>query len=117
MIIAVSDIHLGTESSNRSDFLSFLNSCDKEAIDHLVLLGDIMDFWRRNNAGVVAEKKNGEILDKIARLNAGKVHYVIGNHDYSLLKFSERYGDVYPFGITKSLRLEENGQPYYFIHG
>lgn len=116
-ILAVSDIHLGTGESNREDFFRFLDACDAGGIDHLVLLGDIVDFWRRNNAKIINDTKNAEILDKIARLNAGQVHYVVGNHDYALLHYFERYGDNFPFSVTKHLRLEDGGNSFYFIHG
>jgi UDP-2,3-diacylglucosamine pyrophosphatase LpxH len=117
MIIAVSDVHLGTENSNSDDFLQFLKSCENSDIDHLVLLGDIMDFWRRNNAKIVIDENNAKILDKIARLDVENVHYIAGNHDYYLLKLFERYGDGYPFSISKSLRLKNGGRTFYFIHG
>ena len=84
MIIAVSDVHLGYDKCNLNDFLRFLNECDSAGIDHLILLGDILDFWRKNNAEVVTEKKNAEILAKLAKLNVKNIHYVVGNHDYYL---------------------------------
>lgn len=39
------------------------------------------------------------------------------NHDYYLLKLNERYAGNYPFSISKSLRLEDGGKKFYFIHG
>lgn len=116
MIIAVSDVHLGYEKCNKEDFLRFIEMCglclSKE--DYLVLVGDILDFWRRNNAALVIE--NEEILSKLGRLKA-RVHYVAGNHDYHMLKLNERYASNYPFTISKSLRLENGGNKFYFIHG
>jgi UDP-2,3-diacylglucosamine pyrophosphatase LpxH len=117
MIVAVSDVHLGYEKSNGKDFSRFLEKCDSAGIDHLVLLGDVLDFWRRNNAEVVTEKENAKILDKIARLNVKNIHYIVGNHDYYLLRLNERYAGNYPFIISKSLRLEDGGRKFYFIHG
>lgn len=115
MIIAVSDVHLGYEKCNKNDFLRFLARCDSMDIDHLVLLGDIIDFWRRNNAKIATE--NADILAKIADLNVKKIHYVPGNHDYYLLKLNERYEENYPFTVSKFLRLEDGGSKFYFIHG
>lgn len=115
MIIAVSDVHLGCKTSNRESFLRFLEKCDTPEIDHLVLLGDILDFWRRNNSCVTME--NEVILEKLASLKAKNVHYVIGNHDYLIMRISKRYEDHYPMHVSRSLRLEDGGVPFYFIHG
>lgn len=117
MIIAVSDIHLGSKDSNRDDFFDFLNDCNDTGIDHLILLGDIIDFWRRNNAGIINDKTNAKILNKIARLEVGEIDYVIGNHDYYLLTLSNRYGEDFPFTVRKNLRLENGGTSFYCIHG
>ena len=49
MIVAVSDVHLGHKDEGKQErFLEFLDRCDTGEIDHLVLLGDIFDFWRRS---------------------------------------------------------------------
>ncbi len=117
MIIALSDVHLGYEKSNRDDFYRFLEACDSTDIEHLVLLGDILDFWRRNNARIVEDDVNALILNKLAGLKAKHVHYVVGNHDYYLLRLSDRYRQGYHFDISKSLRLEDAGGKFYFIHG
>ncbi len=116
-IIAVSDVHLGTENSNSNDFLRFLELCNTADIDDLVLLGDIMDFWRRNNAKIVIDEDNAKILEKIALLDVKNIHYIVGNHDYYMLRLFERYEDSYPFSVSKSLRLENGGRSFYFIHG
>lgn len=115
MIIAVSDVHLGCNNSNGESFLRFLEQCDGAGIDHLVFVGDIFDFWRRNNSCVFME--NERILDKIASMNVKNVHYIIGNHDYLMMRISKRYEGSYPMHVVKSLRLEDGGNIFYFIHG
>jgi len=115
MIIVVSDVHLGYEKSNKEDFLRFLDECDSKNIEHFILLGDILDFWRRNNVEIVTE--NAEILKKIANLNAKNKYYIVGNHDYYLLKLNKRYEQNYPFVISKSLRLKDGNSNFYFMHG
>ena len=114
MILVISDVHLGYKNCNHDDFLAFLDSYDTE-INHLVLLGDFFDFWRRNNAKIITE--NEDILEKLNNLNAKNIHYVVGNHDYYMFNLRERYGDNFPFTISKYLRLEDNGNSFYFIHG
>lgn len=116
MIIVVSDVHLGTQNSNKKEFMSFLETCNSNEVEHLVLLGDILDFWRRNNAQVVVE--NSDVLEKIGHLKAKKVHYVVGNHDYYVLRLSRRYAnDYFHFPVSKSLRLTDGDSKFYLTHG
>lgn len=105
MILVVSDLHLGYEKCNRQEFLNFLDYHRSADIDHLVLLGDIFDFWRRNNAQVIEE--NEEIMEKINDLNAENIHYIAGNHDYYILDLHKRYDLNYPGIVSKYLRLED----------
>jgi UDP-2,3-diacylglucosamine pyrophosphatase LpxH len=115
MILAVSDVHLGYDGCNKEAFSKFLDKCESIEIEHLVLLGDFFDFWRRNNAKIITE--NEDILEKLNNLNAKNIHYIVGNHDYYMFNLSERYEDNFPFKISKNLRLEDGGNRFYFIHG
>ncbi len=45
------------------------------------------------------------------------MHYIVGNHDYYILKLKEMYPQYYPFDVKKYVRLEEGGHKFYFIHG
>lgn len=58
MIIAVSDVHLGYAKSNSETFREFMERCGKIDIDHFVILGDLMDFWRANNAQIMIENEH-----------------------------------------------------------
>ena len=115
MILVLSDVHLGYEKCNKQAFSNFLDKYDSGDIDHLVLLGDLFDFWRRSNAEIITE--NNDIIDKLLKLNAKEINYIIGNHDYYMHKLSERYGDNFPFILSKNLRLEDGGNKFYFTHG
>ncbi|UTB32184.1 MAG: UDP-2,3-diacylglucosamine diphosphatase [Methanobacterium sp. ERen5] len=114
MMLVISDLHLGYEKSNTNAFYNFLDDYNSK-VDHLILLGDFFDFWRKNNSEIVLEYE--KILDKLLDLKANKIHYIIGNHDYHMLKLKERYGDNFPFEVKKNLRLEDNGKKFYFTHG
>lgn len=114
MILVISDLHLGYEESNTEAFSNFLDGYSSK-IDDLVLLGDFFDFWRKNNAEIVLETET--ILEKLLNLEAKKIHYIVGNHDYYMLKLAESYGDNFPFEVKKNLRLEDNGKKLYFTHG
>ncbi len=135
MIVAVSDVHLGHEDAGKQErFLEFLDRCDTGKIDHLVLLGDIFDFWRRSNGLIFycgGRKRdprdqanierlvntNCEILAKLSALQVKKLHYVVGNHDYYIHRLQKRNPESYPFEVSKTLRLEEEGRGYFFTHG
>jgi UDP-2,3-diacylglucosamine pyrophosphatase LpxH len=49
MIIAISDLHLGDDRSDNNSFKSFINSELKSLgkNDHFILLGDILEFWKK----------------------------------------------------------------------
>jgi len=136
VIVAVSDVHLGHQDEGKQErFLEFLDRCDTGEIDHLVLLGDIFDFWRRSNGLIFScagrRKKdpqeqarlerlvntNCEILAKLSRLQVKNLHYVVGNHDYYIHRLQKRNPDTYPFSVSKTLRLEDDGKGYFFTHG
>lgn len=115
MIIVVSDVHLGYARSNKEDFLSFLDKCDTQDIEHLVLLGDIFDVWRLSRADVFI--RNDDVFRKLSSLRAKNIHYVVGNHDFLLLKLYNEHAAEYPFVIARSLRLQSGGKKFFFIHG
>jgi UDP-2,3-diacylglucosamine pyrophosphatase LpxH len=115
MILVVSDLHLGYEKCNRQEFLNFLDYHKNTEIHHLVLLGDIFDFWRRNNAQLI--KENDSIMEKINNLNVQNIHYIAGNHDYYILDLHKRYELNYPGIVSRYLRLEDGGESFFFIHG
>jgi len=125
-IIVVSDIHLGQKESNHKDFANFLDFLHDDnnlgKIDHLVLLGDILEFWRKQNVDAALIHK--EIFEKLNEIKEKtKVHYIIGNHDYSILELAET-SEKYPFEVTKNWRYTEpkrnsddEEKKFYFVHG
>lgn len=115
MIIAISDVHLGYRNSNRESFREFLEQCAQIEIEHFVILGDLMDFWRANNADVIVD--NQDILGQICRLNARNTYYIPGNHDIFIHKLAERHPDFYPFKVSRRLRLSDGGNTFNFLHG
>ncbi len=95
--------------------MEFLNSYKDTEIDHLVLLGDFFDFWRGNNAQIVWT--NEDVMVKLNDLKTKEIHYVAGNHDYSILDLNKRYEANKEVTVSKCLRLEDNGESFFFIHG
>ena len=127
MIIAVSDLHLGDLASNRTGFLSFIEDflkpkCDE--ITDLVLLGDILDLWRRNCSTVILD--NLDILNDVCSLGF-HIHYIAGNHDFIMKQFGAGGEDASSpeelncnpnnMTISDSQLLSSGGENFRFIHG
>jgi UDP-2,3-diacylglucosamine pyrophosphatase LpxH len=116
--IVVSDVHLGSEKCDKAAFNAFLSSLheDAEATD-LVLLGDLVDMWRRDASGVFLE--NMDTVEIIKGLQHRlRVHYVVGNHDYHLRKLKNRASHYhYPFEFKQTLELTDGDHTYQFVHG
>lgn len=112
----MSDVHLGVNESNKEAFLSFLREvCDTPDLDCLILLGDIFDFWRVNNAQIIMD--NPEIMETLTSIKAKKVYYIAGNHDYHILSLANEFPGTLPFTVQKELRLQSGDKSFYFIHG
>ncbi|MBE0526271.1 MAG: metallophosphoesterase [Candidatus Thorarchaeota archaeon] len=119
MIIAVSDLHLGDPVSNRNGFLSFIDKFLKpncNEISELVLLGDILDLWRRNTSSVIHD--NLDILKDVCNLGF-QVHYIVGNHDFIMKEFGPEELTYNPKNMTVSdgQVLTNGGSKFRFVHG
>jgi len=113
-LLIVSDLHLGYKNADKDSFNRFLDSLksDKKITD-LVLLGDIVDMWRRDASGVFLE--NWDIVQKIISLKQKmRVHYVAGNHDIHVLLMR---GPSYPFSFAKNLKFTDEEHTYTICHG
>jgi UDP-2,3-diacylglucosamine pyrophosphatase LpxH len=126
VIVAVSDVHLGYEHSDYLVFSAFLDYIKADdSVTHLVLLGDIVDMWRRDASGVFLE--NREIFDKIALLQKKmNVYYVAGNHDFHVNKLKNTLSYYhYPFEFNHHdcqvyndcLIIKDGNRQYRFLHG
>jgi UDP-2,3-diacylglucosamine pyrophosphatase LpxH len=114
-LIIVSDLHLGYEHSDKKSFNSFLDSLSQDfKPTHFVLLGDIVDMWRRDASGVFLE--NRDTIEKILNLSEQniEVHYVAGNHDFHVLKLKDH---SYPFNFEPNYSLTDGDYTYTFKHG
>jgi UDP-2,3-diacylglucosamine pyrophosphatase LpxH len=116
-VVVTSDQHLGYANSDRSAFNAFLDHLaqDSEAT-HFVLLGDVVDMWRRDASGVFLESHH--ILEKILGLTAKmQVYFVAGNHDYHVLHLVNKPGRLYPIKFLPELVLSDGNYQYLFKHG
>jgi UDP-2,3-diacylglucosamine pyrophosphatase LpxH len=116
--VVVSDVHLGSDKCDKPAFNAFLSSLhEDDDLTDLVLLGDIVDMWRRDASGVFLENMDTmEIIkDLKQRIN---VHWIAGNHDYHLLKLKNRAPHYnYPFEFHETLELVDGPHTYRFMHG
>jgi len=115
-IVAVSDVHLGMKGANEQKFIDFLESLDFEKISDFVLLGDIIDIWRRDFTKAVIEcSKSLTLLNDL--VDNTKIHYVVGNHDYYMLRLFQLHSNNFPFEVQKSTVISSQSQEFFFFHG
>ncbi len=124
MIIAVADLHLGSQMANKSGFTNFISEYlepNQEDISRIVLLGDILDLWRNTNSQVLLQ--NFDVLTELARLNMKK-NYLAGNHDYAIFSLlNQSSSSVLPDSpglldqVSETLDLTSDGINLKFIHG
>ena len=114
-VVVTSDHHLGYANADKAAFNSFLDNVSQRSdVTHFVLLGDVVDMWRRDAAGVFLEQH--DIVDKILNLKSKgvEVFYVAGNHDYHVL---DLHNPAYPLEFTNELKLTDGPFNYRFVHG
>ena len=102
------------ENVDKPAFNRFLDLMMKDNdVTDLILLGDVVDMWRRDASGIFLE--NMDVMNKIAILQKKMaVHYVAGNHDYHVLKLQNHN---YPFKFIRDITLQQNGVNCVFKHG
>src|SRR6266436_10161376 len=109
----ISDLHLGTRTSNTESVLQFLRDYD---CDKFYVVGDLIDIWqlRRNRYW---PQQHNDVIQKILR-KARKgvpVIYIPGNHDEFVSTFAGAYGNI---SIQSNVIHETvSGQRMLVIHG
>ncbi|MDA4133084.1 MAG: metallophosphoesterase, partial [Thaumarchaeota archaeon] len=113
-IVAVSDQHLGAENVDKAAFNRFLDSLQQDSsVTDLVLLGDVVDMWRRDASGVFLENK--DTFDKIIALQKKmRVYYIAGNHDFHVLRLQ---GHNYPITFYRDLTIQQGNVNVRLRHG
>lgn len=114
-VVVTSDQHLGSATADKEAFNAFLDGLrDDCSLTHFVLLGDVVDMWRRDASGVFLE--NHDTISKILALQSRgvKVYYLAGNHDYHVLNLQL---PSYPFRFLKELEIPDGQITYRFVHG
>ena len=128
MIVVVSDVHMAEKKirgnkllKDDQEFLEFLKVLRTDYMSSggdLVLLGDVIDFWRRDFAKALAECD--VVFSELMNFERDvKMHYVVGNHDYYMLDLKDNLlgGGLHFSDVAKSVRLSSGDGKFFFIHG
>lgn len=111
-VVVISDVHLGTFGCRAKELYRYLKSIHPEV---LILNGDIIDIWQFRKR--FFPKYHMKVIKQIFALAAKgtQVHYLTGNHDEMLRKFSDmNFGNI---SLSDKLVLDLNGQKAWFFHG
>lgn len=110
----ISDVHLGTRTSQAEMLLDFLKHIDAETI---YLVGDIVDFWRIRR-GAVWPQTHNDVLQKLLRKvrKGARVVFIPGNHDEGI----RDYAGMHFGGIEierQALHVAADGRRFVVLHG
>lgn len=111
-LVVISDVHLGTYGCHANELIKYLKSIKPKKI---VLNGDIIDIWQFNKR--FWPKSHMKVIKLLMELisKGVKVHYITGNHDEMLRKFSGfKLGS---FHISNKLVLNLEGKTAWIFHG
>ncbi len=109
----ISDIHLGTRSSNALALLDFLRDHD---VATLYVVGDLIDIWQLRR-GIYWPQQQNDVIQKILRKARKGTHviYIPGNHDEFVAGFEGNYGNI---TIQKhAIHTTTDGRRILVIHG
>lgn len=111
-IVVISDVHLGTYGCHAKELIKYLKSIKPKKV---VLNGDIIDIWQFNKR--YWPKSHMKVVKLLMEwvTKGVKVHYLTGNHDEMLRKFTGfKLGS---FDISNKLVLSVHGKKAWIFHG
>src|SRR5882724_8774296 len=112
--VFISDVHLGFRGSSAQYLLDFLKAAD---IEHLYLVGDIIDVWSLKKSFYWPQEHNNVVRALLSKAKRGtKVIYVPGNHDEM---FRDYDGHVFGNLEIRNQALHEtaDGRQLLILHG
>ena len=111
-LVVISDVHLGTYGCHAKELVNYLASIKPKI---LILNGDIIDIWQFRKS--YFPKEHLKVIKSIINCasKGTKVHYLTGNHDEMLRKFSDTC--VGNFSLQDKLLLELDGKTAWIFHG
>tara|TARA_A100001015_G_scaffold204045_1_gene228039 strand:- start:267 stop:1187 length:921 start_codon:yes stop_codon:yes gene_type:complete len=112
--IFISDVHLGSRSSQADKLLEFLQNSECE---HLYMVGDIVDGWYMKHRLFWPEQHAKVMKYILQRANDKmKVTYVTGNHDEFLRHYSGIEMGCLEL-VDEAVYSSVNGNDFLVIHG
>ncbi len=111
-VVVISDVHLGTYGCRAKELYKYLKSIQPGT---LVLNGDLVDIWQFRKR--YFPKSHLKVIKQIISLaNKGtQVHYLTGNHDEMLRRFSDAsFGNIH---LQDKLVLSLGDQKAWIFHG
>ncbi|MFM8431470.1 MAG: UDP-2,3-diacylglucosamine diphosphatase [Bacteroidota bacterium] len=111
-ILVLSDIHLGTYGCRAKELHRYMKSIKPQRV---ILNGDIIDMWQFKKS--YFPKSHLRIINRLLKWTRQgvQVHYLTGNHDEMLRKFSgNSLGNLH---IDNKLVLELDEGKAWFFHG
>jgi len=111
-IVVISDVHLGTYGCHAKELCQYLKSIQPGM---LILNGDIVDMWQFSKN--YFPKEHMQVVKEIISLatKGVPVHYITGNHDELLRKFSGfQLGQL---SISNKIILDVDGKKTWIFHG
>lgn len=114
--IFISDVHLGSRSSQSELLCGFLknNTCE-----NLFLVGDIIDGWRLRRRWYFPQSHVNVIRQILTCSKKGtRVFYILGNHDEALRKFLSFDIQIGNIQLLNEYEYDAiNGKSYLITHG
>src|SRR3984893_19065155 len=109
----ISDIHLGTRTSNALALLEFLRDYD---VEKLYIVGDLIDVWQLRR-GIYWPQQHNDVIQKILRKARKGTHvvYIPGNHDELVTDFCGAYGNIEI--KQRAIHVTAPGERILIIHG
>jgi UDP-2,3-diacylglucosamine pyrophosphatase LpxH len=110
----ISDVHLGSRDCRATELLQFL---DRIEVEHLFLVGDLIDFWSLRRSFYWPDEHNAVVRAILARARAGvRVTYIPGNHDEDLRDFcGSVFGNLHI--RRKYVHSTADGRQWLVMHG
>ena len=110
----ISDLHLGTRTSQAEPLLDFLRTCEADTI---YLVGDIIDFWKVRRGPYWPQTHNDVIQKLLRRVRKGtRLVYIPGNHDEGLRDYcGMAFGGVEV--VRDAIHTTVGGRCYLVTHG
>jgi UDP-2,3-diacylglucosamine pyrophosphatase LpxH len=111
-VLVISDVHLGTAACRAVELNAYLKSVEPAMV---VLNGDIFDLWDFRKG--FWPETHTKVIRRLLKFAAQgvPVHYVTGNHDGALRRYSAlALGTI---NLVDRLELILDGRSHWFLHG